>query len=57
MKVKNVMFKSLQVHHIITYFDISDSKYLVAVFEKCEIQLRISPWGEGQLQSASGRGL
>lgn len=54
MKVKNVTVKNLQVHYIITYFDISDGKYLVAVDKKCEIQLDL---GEGQLQSASGGGL
>lgn len=54
IKVKNVTVKNLQVHYIITYFDISDSKYLVAVYKKSEIQLGL---GEGQLQSASERGL
>lgn len=54
MKVKNVSVKSLQVHYIITCFDISHGKYLATVYKKCEIQFNL---GEGQLQSASARGL
>lgn len=44
MKVKNVTVKSLQVHCIITYFDISHGKYLATVYEKCEIQLNLGEW-------------